>query len=288
MAFQRRLKGKRVGELKAFRALTQAFDDLKRDYYVEEYHGARSQVRFKPTEEWRPKGGRCELADLLIVTHRWDRQEVRLTFVQCKREPKWIPLSKTARLGSLFSGNYEQWDLLAARPPIFPLCKLKPPRNVLSDAALPSVGSFLFFFQATQGGSWDLLYSSAHNLKRRGAVARFGLLELESHRRKRRLKGHWECLTAPSIIEWANQLALGQVGSPIRLARRSRAAPRPPTEWLSALLRRLVGTLPRQTPVASRLLAELDRTVRYTSDASSPVARSIVLLALDAEGVVRQ
>jgi hypothetical protein len=100
---------------------------------------------------------RCELSDLLIIVFSPSAGAARFTFLQAKSEravppnpPQWA-----------YEANLEQWDLLAQRPDIQPVSKaFTAPKNLLSGALMPSIGSFGLFYQTGSSG-YQLLYASA-------------------------------------------------------------------------------------------------------------------------------
>ena len=288
--FQVQLGRARVGEIQAFRALAGAFAGMSSRFLVEEYHGNRSQVRFNATSSWRYGAGRCELADLMLVTSRLRPiQEVRLTFIQCKREP--LNAYSCTTSDRIFAGNYEQWDLLANRPLITPLGSIRPPANVLADALLPSVGSFIFFRQPVAGGLWNLVYSSAANLRPLEPPKHYGRLKVTSSKIIRRSSGRTECLMAPSIGVWARQVARGRVGTPIEATGSAQGQVAWAVKnWLRVVIQRLATQTATETQrlVAREMLRRLGGAPDDVGGQDSLPAQSVVLLILDGGGVARR
>jgi len=62
-----------------------------------------------------------------------------------------------------FKGNFEQWDLLSARPLVFPTGVFTPPPDLLQKAIVPSIGAFGIFHRKASG-SIDMFYASADTL----------------------------------------------------------------------------------------------------------------------------
>lgn len=205
----------RFGEIVLFRCLMDALGSLSPKYAVEEYHGSSKQVYFDPLFPWDGRTrARCELADLLIIWFSDNPEDaVRITFLQAKYERKNVqyPYKHT------YSANLEQWDLLANRPEIDGVGQFSIPQQMLSDATLPSIGSFGFFYRAN--ATVELFYSSADCLCFPAS---------KKHRRYYKLKaksnvgvmrnypsGLTECIHTANLHDFGNALYSGLIGSPI-------------------------------------------------------------------------
>ncbi len=144
----------KFNELPLFRALNDSMEHLSNKFKIEEYHGSRHQVYFNSNRPWvKNKLARCELADLMIITYKTKpRTDIRLTFLQAKREKKKIhclcPQHPQYSTSLNFKANCNQWDLLSKRPLIKGVHSFNPPTNLLQDAMLSSVGSFCVFHKA--------------------------------------------------------------------------------------------------------------------------------------------
>jgi hypothetical protein len=164
-SFHAASNGKR-GEIDLFRALLQTFR-IRKDALVEEFHGAKSHVIFDAKRgAGRPKP-RCELADLLLIAYRASEpRSARLTWLQAKVTDSDLSCRRSMSSPPSFTGNLEQWDLLANRPLVRgPNRTFQPPDNLLSAAALPSVGSFGVFYPV--GAGFEMAYFVADCLRPR-------------------------------------------------------------------------------------------------------------------------
>lgn len=233
------------GELALFRHLLGAFNDLGPNTLAHEYHGTKHLVEFR---EQRGAGRgipRCEIADLLLLTFSTSRTTMpRMTWIQAKVTSNCLHdgLVPGAFLpGAKFGGNLEQWDLLCHRPTILGGTKsFVPPPDLLSAAALPSVGSFGVFYP--RGRSYEFAYIVADCLRpiSNNSSAK-GTLELCEHANKiRTFDGFDEQTTACCLRRFGDLLDSNLVGSPITPVLCSIAQ----REWLS----RLLGELGREYP----------------------------------------
>lgn len=121
------------------------------------------------------KQPRCELCDFALIVFDPSVRRVRLSFIQVKMERASVsdPLTRH------FSADPEQWLLLGTRPSLTnsPQCGF--PRELLRDALIPSMGSFLFFSSGSRGSrpqtfysAADLLAPSSWNSPKRGRLVR--------------------------------------------------------------------------------------------------------------------
>lgn len=274
-AFLREAKGK-SREIALFRALQDAFSGLSGNALVEEYHGSRSQVRFTRHR----RGGRitpqCELADLLLICYRrGDTISVRMTWLQAKLNGKPLLFPSFA-----FPANLEQWDLLCNRPEVRGAYRrFNPPPNLLSEAVLPSIGSFGVFYPV--GATFDRAYFSADTLKPvNDHYSKCGTLRFQKPSCcLRSCQGHMELMFAGRLNKFGNALGRGLVGSPIQAWLNSRVVgihPQP-REWFSGLLQKL--QIDRR---ASSLPGELLRMLELSTEAE-PLeelpSRSVILVS---------
>lgn len=246
------------GEVDLFRALLRSLRAAP-GVEVEEYHGSGHQVSHQTIPEVNLGRQRCELSDLMIVvSHRDNRIAPRLTFLQAKYE-RGIRTSITPP-----SANYVQWSLLAGRPAITGAGRFRPPQDLLSGAALPSVGTFGFFVDGSlRGAQYDLIYASADALvpvHMPPTNQKYGrLMGLHNHfppvsrwypgaaaTVSRNIGGMTEVIAAPTLEQFLFGLFGVQIGSPITTTGWA-AAP-----WLAAELRRMGGRL------AAELAGRLD------------------------------
>ena len=165
-AFRIKAAGKR-GEIELFQAFIEAFNSLGRNALAQEYHGNKYQVIFDSKRGNGRPTPRCELCDVMIIQYpAGDANAARVTFNQAKVTKNDLGCSSsTSAVGvDSFGANLEQWDLLANRPPIRnATTKFYPPVNLLSDAILPSVGTFGVFYPS--GSSFNFAYYIASGLQ---------------------------------------------------------------------------------------------------------------------------
>lgn len=282
--FASRTRGCPPSEIALFRELQATVAYLSTQFLIEEYHGARSQVVFKARQPWRRGAGRCELADLMIITFQQRPSErIRLTFLQAKSERSRIALPCTGSLPA-FWGNYEQWDLLSSRPTIHPTGSARPPSNVLSGALLSSVGSFGFFY-LDQSRNYQVCYSAADYLQPVMPVPRhMGRLIFRGHRCIRRTSGYLESPVACCSLVFARALELGLIGTPLEQITPDEPYRARMRSWLHSVVRAAVSRPSGLTannmptpPVASALLEMLADDVGDADDDTTPTP-SLVLL----------
>lgn len=145
-------------EVILFRELAKAIAKNSISVFIDEIHGGKtSTVGFTNV-----KGNQdsCEIADLLLLTHR--SGEFRVTFWQAKKSKKsnWSLVSgKPVHID--FDGQLNQWDLLSRRPVIAPTKNIKfsPPSGILSSFTSPSIGSFGVFYENI--GNVEVAHSTA-------------------------------------------------------------------------------------------------------------------------------
>jgi hypothetical protein len=208
-------------EVPLFRTLQTAIRHFSRYAEVEEYHGSVSQVEFTPpahaSYNWTRPNPKCELADLLIVVFTTrDTPSIRLTLFQAKSERNW----RSPDLSDLpwFKGNLEQWDLLSRRPQISgAYSTFSPPRGLLHDAVLPSVGSFGFFFRRSANSDYNLYYTRASSLQPTFNYANRhgGRLIVSDPNLYNEQHGYAEACRANSICSFGALLHSHLIGTPI-------------------------------------------------------------------------
>ncbi len=220
---------------------------------IEKYHGNSHQVIFSPATRGLRPTCRCELSDLMIIIFSPTLKQARLTFLQAKYEKQIRPFPCL----NSYEANIEQWDLLSNRPSIKgALSSFCPPRDLLSAAILPSIGTFAFFIELPNN-NFQIFYVIASEL----SLARF-----PGNSKYCRLKpkaypicgthnycayfsgGHYssnsttpgshnECLVACGNVAFADQLYRMKIGSPIGQHNSSTAGTR---EWLGRTLSHLI------------------------------------------------
>lgn len=208
-------------EVPLFRTLQTALRRLSNYAHVEEYHGNASQVEFSPPVHtpynWARSSPQCELADLLIVVFTTRKpQSIRLTLFQAKSERDWRSPDLSDR--PWFKGNMEQWDLLSRRPQINgAYSTFSPPRGLLHDAVLPSVGSFGFFFRRSANSDYNLYYTRASSLQPTFNYANRhgGRLIVSDPNLYNEQHGYAEACRANSICSFGALLHSHLIGTPI-------------------------------------------------------------------------
>ncbi|MBI9010949.1 MAG: hypothetical protein JEZ08_01865 [Clostridiales bacterium] len=143
-----------LGEVVLFRHLTESIKIAGGPNKVFEYHGVKSKVEYRSV--MHATSGhllRCELCDLCIISYSKISKKIRITFLQNKAHQQ-------ISLGSRFTGNVRQWELLSKRPKVKSLGSVKVSPKTLKDAVLPSVGSFGIFYKS--GSEYSMQYSVAN------------------------------------------------------------------------------------------------------------------------------
>ncbi|AZF16291.1 hypothetical protein [Pseudomonas sp. R3-18-08] len=206
-------------EVDLFRAFISAFNALGTDALAKEYHGNRYQVTFSNGRGAGRTFPRCELCDVMIINYPvGDPSAARITFNQAKVTDTALRchqvFSKMAPYS--FRANLEQWDLLSNRPYISSASRFfYPPSNLLSDALLPSVGTFGVFYPV--GTSFDFAYLVADGLAaRNNNASRSGTLLWETPLLQLRVVGtHGEITGACCLRQFGDALEQNLIGTPI-------------------------------------------------------------------------
>lgn len=236
-------------EVPLFRAMQSALVGLCGQFQVEEYHGTSHQVRFTGNGSYARTQARCELSDLMIVTYSPISRHVRLTYLQAKSERATVH----SVCGSPFSANLEQWFLLSTRPSIQGAGAFSPPSDLLSNAVLPSVGSFAFFYK-DGSGNFQTYYATANHLQPPATYSqRYGKLQAGGPCMVVNNAGHAECLAACGNESFAKSLYRLEIGTPVHGAISQSRSTR---NWLAANLGSQIQ-IARETDRTSGLAQEL-------------------------------
>ncbi|PQJ33610.1 hypothetical protein BSZ35_02450 [Salinibacter sp. 10B] len=232
--FRQSTSGNPPEEVPLFRSMQDAFERMSRHFYVEEYHGQVSQVEFAPPThdeyDWARSSPQCELADLLIVAFRTGKNpSIRLTLLQAKSERN----RRTPHLDDRpwFKANMEQWDLLSRRPPIEgAFSTFNPPRSLLADALLPSVGTFGFFYRNHGQDDYHLYYGRAEsfNPTYNYSTRYGGRLKVSNTQLAAQKHGFTEACLAPDTPEFGALMNAQLIGTPIH----AEADPYSSTSWI--------------------------------------------------------
>lgn len=281
--FSQRSSAAAFGEIAQFRALKDAFGALKPRFQVEEYHGAKRQVYFDTTQPWLRRRARCELCDLLLITYSTTgRPQVRLMLLQAK-----LSRSTHANLCSSpglqnqateFQSNFEQWDLLSARPKLDPTGVFTPPPDLLRTALVPSVGAFGVFHR-TASGSIDMFYASADILRPVGSPStRYGKLSTTVVPAYRRINGFIDKPLCCCLLAFGESLFDLQLGTPVI----STSAAGTPTrnEPLASFARGILATYMRDTGANSELAPDVMRLLGDATDRTptdEPIPSLVIL-----------
>ena len=218
------------GEIPLFRAMHSSLAGLSGAFEVEEYHGASNQVIFTGNASYARTNARCELSDLMIITFSSITGSARLTYLQAKSERATL----NSVCGYKFAANLEQWFLLAKRPLIKGYGKFNPPPDLLSNALLPSVGSFAFFHKNSQG-DFEVYYASADHLYPVSSYTqRYGKLHAIDPCHVSNSSGHIECRAACGNFSFAKSLYSLEIGTPVDSSTSQSMSTR---NWLASVLR---------------------------------------------------
>ena len=93
-----------------------------------------------------------EIADLMIICNLRFKKEIRLSFMQAKREVKMI---KENSILDKFNGEYFQWELLKERPTL--LSSAQFPKEILSFTNYKSITSYGIFYKNFKS-KWRIEY----------------------------------------------------------------------------------------------------------------------------------
>ncbi|MCH4900584.1 hypothetical protein [Pseudomonas sp. B707] len=238
-AFHKKSAGKK-GEIQLFQAFIDAFNSLGANALAKEYHGNKYQVIF---DEMRGAGRptpRCELCDVMIIQYpNGHANAARVTFNQAKvtKNDLGCSPSKAAVVPDSFGANLEQWDLLSNRPTVRnATTTFYPPSNLLSDAILPSVGTFGVFYPL--GSSFDFAYYVACGLRplsnnpgRTGTLQWLAPMNFISRR-----AGYDEITGTCCLEAFGDALEHGLVGTPVWPLLYGPRGSRPMQQWLRDVL----------------------------------------------------
>lgn len=230
LKFRALTKGLSHAEVPLFRQMHKSLVGLSGNFDIEEYHGTAHQVEFAGNGSFARTNARCELSDLMIVTFSSVTKSARLTYLQAKSDRSIL----ASVCGHQFSANLEQWYLLEKRPSITGVGKFNPPADLLSNALLPSIGSFAFFFK-DPAGNFQTYYAAANYLTPPKVYSqRYGKLQAIGPCHVQTTATHPECLAACGNHSFAHSLFRLEIGTPIDSSISQAAGTR---NWLAANLR---------------------------------------------------
>ncbi len=265
-------------EIPLFQAMHSALVGLSGNFQIEEYHGTSHQVTFTGNGTYARTHARCELSDLLIVTYSSISHHARLTYLQAKSERATLH----SVCGRTFSANLEQWFLLSTRPLIVGAGSFNPPSDLLSNALLPSVGSFAFFYK-DGAGDFQTYYAAANHMSPPATYSqRYGKLQAVGPCMVVNTAGHAECLAACGNTSFAKSLYRLEIGTPVHSAIPQSLSTR---NWLAANLRSQIESAreaDRSSDLARELLDLLEPEERQTSS-SSFGAKNLIIIKSGAE-----
>jgi hypothetical protein len=227
------------------------------DLAAETHRGQRAFVDFTPHDELPADERRSQLADLLVVTYTsTNPPDLRVCLLQARRRPGPLPAVAGDVPLARARFNVYHWDLLHRRPAIAPAGNVTPPRRILADARLPSLGGSLVFHRPDPE-AWQLSFASAEvthpwgewpPAKRPRRTVRFP--DVTAWRRR---SGYRETLTAAGVADLGELLAEGVVGSPVQLPP-ARESDRLTASWLAAVL---AATVRKREAGEAELAADL-------------------------------
>jgi hypothetical protein len=267
-AFLRESSSSTFTEVEQFRALMRAFSSMKPTFYLEEFHGFKRQVYFDTTHVWQRKRARCELCDVLLIVYSTTGGfSVRMTLLQAKLSRKAHTTASSVSAGQIepqdFKGNFEQWNLLSARPALIATTVFDPPPALLSGALLPSVGSFGVFHKLPSR-QVDLFYVSADCLSPTSTPprpdTRLGRLATKHGGPAQRTVGSWsEVAYCPTALDFARSLYELSIGTPVVFSSSTggRTEYEPHYGWVRSVLAAHVSAAGDNSPIARALLDDL-------------------------------
>lgn len=165
----------KLDEVRLFTKLDDSFSALAKhykDYRVSVIHGPTSFVAFDNTQSWVTKipikqKVVKELADMMLITYSPKKDICKLTYLQ----------NKVGKNANKFSGDLMQLSLLKDRPVISPaksgakLSKYAFNPRILTDAVVPSVGSYGIFYRL-KTGEYEMSYYPADLLEPNKAIGK--------------------------------------------------------------------------------------------------------------------
>lgn len=265
-------------EIPLFRAMRSALIGLSGQFQIEEYHGTSHQVKFTGNGSYARTQARCELSDLMIVTYSAIFHHVRLTYLQAKSERATLH----SACGRPFSANLEQWFLLSTRPSIEGAGAFNPPPDLLSNALLPSVGSFAFFYKDGTG-DFQTYYAAANHMSPPATYSqKYGKLKAVGPCMVVNNAGHAECLAAFGNASFAKSLYRLEIGTPVHGANPQSLSTR---NWLAANLRAQIQNareIDRPSVLAQELL-ELLAPDEMQTRSSSFGAKNLIIVKSETE-----
>lgn len=279
-SFRSLTRGFSHNEIPLFRAMRSALVGLSGKFQIEEYHGTSHQVMFTGNGSYARTHARCELSDLLIVTYSSISHHVRLTYLQAKSERAIVD----SVCGGAFSANLEQWFLLSTRPHIVGAGSFDPPSDLLSNALLPSIGSFAFFYK-NRVDDFQTYYAAANHMSPPATYSqRYGKLRAVGPCLVVNIAGHAECLAACGNSSFAKSLYRLEIGTPVHSAIPQSLSTR---NWLAANLRYQIQSArvtDRPSGLAQELLELLKPEERQASS-SSFGAKNLIIIKSEAEPI---
>lgn len=288
-AFARESISSPFTEVEQFRALMRAFASLKPKFYLEEFHGFKRQVYFDTSYPWQRSRARCELCDVLLIVYSTTGGfSMRMTLLQAKLSRAIHNTGLLALAGQVepqeFKGNFEQWNLLSARPQLIATTVFDPPPDLLSGALLPSVGTFGVFHQLNSGPV-DLFYTSADCLLPTtlppGPDSRIGKLSTVHGKVALRTIGPWTEVTyCPSALDFARSLYELSIGTPVvfESSASGRTEYQPHFNWVRGVLASHIAVSGANSTIARALLSDLGSLVNLPDPSKVP---SLVVLRSD-------
>lgn len=217
---------------------------------------------------------------LLIVYSITGGISIRMTLLQAKLSRESHTTGLAANAGFVeaqdFKANYEQWNLLSARPPLIETTVFSPPHDLLSGSILPSVGSFGIFHELSPKVV-DLFYASADCLNPTNTPAgpdtRHGRLSTTHGIRARRQIGPWAEVTyCPNSLDFAKSLYDLAIGTPILFSQAGgmRTEYQPHFNWALGILASHIAASGDNLPVARTLLSDMGSPASLTEPEGLP------------------
>lgn len=263
------------GEISLFRALIDSFNAMRPFSFAKEYHGTSHQVTF---DEQRGAGRakpKCELCDLMIIYYPEDSpSKARITFNQAKLTKKTL----LAGPHDKFDANLEQWDLLCDRPKIDGVFKtFNPPKGLLQDGLLPSIGSYGVFYPTTSG-CHDFAYYSADQLSPFvNSVSKSGaLVHTNPGPLTRNINSYDEITATSTIYNFADALEKGLIGSPLQELIIGNSNPN--RDWIIDSLNFILQTSDDRSEIIETLMNALEVPASRFNIITPPPAKAVIII----------
>lgn len=201
---------KQMDEPALFRHLATSITKFSASTFIDETHGVKCNVNFDCVTG---KNERCEIADLLIISVGPD-DSLRATFWQAKKEhsSNWGAAIGVACQFD-FTGQFNQWDLLARRPTVSGVSRFQPPADILSAFGSASIGSIGVFYE--KAGDIEVYHSIAEMIAcpRRAAEGKKKVRLVMNSYLEKYLYMDGEAIVKPTLEEFLEAMFSHRIGA---------------------------------------------------------------------------